>query len=160
MPAAMQIDQPVPDFSLPATGGRAFSLSQSLGQTLVLYFYPRDNTAGCSTEAAEFRDLHPAFRRAGAHVFGISRDDIASHEKFKARLRLPFDLLADSEEAACALFGVIRDKKLYGRPVRGIERSTFVIDAGGLLRREWRGVRAAGHAAEVLESIRSMKKAR
>jgi len=151
------LDQPVPDFALPATGNQTFSLSQARGTVLALYFYPKDNTPGCTTEAGEFRDLHAQFLRAGCAVYGISRDSMKSHEGFKARLKLPFELLSDTEEAACALFGVIRQKLLYGKPVRGIERSTFVIDADGVLRREWRGVKAPGHAAEVLEFVKSLQ---
>jgi peroxiredoxin Q/BCP len=122
------------------------------------YFYPKDNTPGCTTEAGEFRELHAQFRRAGCAVYGISRDSLKSHEGFKAKLTLPFELLSDADETACTLFGVIRQKVLYGKPVRGIERSTFVIDAEGVLRREWRGVKAPGHAAEVLEFVQSLKR--
>ncbi len=154
----MMVDQPVPDFALPATGNQTFSLSQARGGPLVLYFYPKDNTPGCTTEAGEFRDLHAQFRKAGCAVFGISRDSLRSHEGFKAKLKLPFELLSDAEEAACTLFGVIKQKMLYGKPVRGIERSTFLIDGDGVLRREWRGVKAPGHAAEVLESVNSLKR--
>ena len=151
-------DKPAPDFALPATGNQTFSLSQARGGPLVLYFYPKDNTPGCTTEAGEFRDLHAQFRKAGCAVYGISRDSLKSHEGFKAKLKLPFDLLSDAEETACVLFGVIKQKVLYGKPVRGIERSTFVIDGNGVLRREWRGVKAPGHAAEVLEFVKSLKR--
>ena len=154
----LMLDKPVPDFTLPATGNQTFSLSQARGTVLVLYFYPKDSTPGCTTEAGEFRDLHAQFRKAGCAVFGISRDSLKSHEVFKAKLKLPFELLSDTEETACALFGVIKQKVLYGKPVRGIERSTFLIDGGGVLRREWRGVKAPGHAAEVLESVKSIKR--
>ncbi len=156
MQSKMMVDHPVPDFALPATGNQTFTLSQAQGSTLVLYFYPKDNTPGCTTEAGEFRDLHAQFRKAGCAVHGISRDSIRSHEGFKAKLKLPFDLLSDAEETACALFGVIRQKVLYGKTVRGIERSTFVIDGQGVLRREWRGVKAPGHAAEVLAFVKSL----
>ncbi len=151
-------DKPAPDFALPATGNQTFSLSQARGAPVVLYFYPKDNTPGCTTEAGEFRDLHAQFRKAGCAVYGISRDSPKSHEGFKAKLKLPFDLLSDAEETACVLFGVIKQKVLYGKPVRGIERSTFVIDGNGVLRREWRGVKAPGHAAEVLEFVKSLKR--
>ncbi len=151
-------DKPAPDFALPATGNRTFSLSRARGASVVLYFYPKDNTPGCTTEAGEFRDLHAQFRKAGCAVFGISRDSLKSHEGFKAKLNLPFELLSDAGETACALFGVIKQKVLYGKPVRGIERSTFVIDGNGVLRREWRGVKAPGHAAEVLEFVKSLKR--
>ncbi len=157
MQAHMMVDQPAPDFALPATGNRTFSLSQARGGPLVLYFYPKDNTPGCTTEAGEFRDLHAQFRKAGCAVFGISRDSLKSHEGFKAKLNLPFELLSDADETACALFGVIKQKVLYGKPVRGIERSTFVIDGNGVLRREWRSVKAPGHAAEVLEFVKSLQ---
>lgn len=158
MPSEMKVDQPVPDLALPATGDRTFSLSEARGAPLVLYFYPKDNTPGCTTEAGEFRELHARFRRAGCAIYGVSRDSLKSHEGFKAKLKLPFDLLSDADEAACALFGVIKQKVLYGKPVRGVERSTFVIDAGGVLRREWRGIKAPGHAAEVLEFVQSLKR--
>ncbi len=154
----LMADQPVPDFALPATGNQTFTLSAARGATLVLYFYPKDNTPGCTVEAGEFRDLHAQFLRAGCAVFGISRDSLKSHEGFKAKLDLPFELLSDDGETACALFGVIRQKVLYGKPVRGIERSTFVIDGQGVLRQEWRGIKAPGHAAEVLEFVKTLKK--
>jgi len=157
MQAPMIVDCPVPDFTLPATGNQTFTLSQARGGNLVLYFYPKDSTPGCTTEAGEFRDLHAKFRKAGCAVCGISRDSIRSHENFKSKLNLPFELLSDDGETACALFGVIRQKVLYGKPVRGIERSTFVIDGGGVLRREWRAVKAPGHAAEVLEFVKSLQ---
>jgi peroxiredoxin Q/BCP len=153
----MTVDQPVPDFSLPATGQRGFSLAETRDTLLVLYFYPKDNTPGCTTEAQQFRDLHEQFRQADCTIYGISRDSIRSHEGFKAKLQLPFELLSDADETACALFAVIRQKILYGKPVRGIERSTFVIDARGVLRREWRAVKAPGHAAEVLEFIKDLQ---
>ena len=156
----MMLDQPVPDFSLPATGNQTFSLSGARGRMLVLYFYPKDNTPGCTTEAQQFRDLHAQFRKAGCEVIGISRDSIRSHEGFKSKLGLPFELLSDADETACALFGVIKQKVLYGKPVRGIERSSFALDAEGVLRREWRSVKAPGHAAEVLEFVKSMKTSR
>ena len=156
MQSLMIVDQPVTDFTLPATGNQTFILSQAQGSSLVLYFYPKDSTPGCTTEAGEFRDLHAQFRKAGCAVYGISRDSIRSHENFKAKLKLPFELLADTEEAACAVFGVIKQKVLYGKPVRSIERSTFVIDGGGVLRREWRGIKAPGHAAEVLAFVKTL----
>lgn len=149
-------DKTVKDFSLPSTGGGAFRLSAHRGRTLVLYFYPRDNTPGCSTEAAQFRDLHPRFERAGAAVYGISRDSLAAHERFKAKLGLPFELLADADEAVCRQFGVLKTKTLYGRKVRGIERSTFVIDASGRIAREWRAVKVPGHAKEVLDFVETL----
>lgn len=143
----------VPDFSLPATGGKAFSLSAQRGRACVIYFYPKDNTPGCTTEAGQFRDLHAEFARRGCDVFGVSRDSLKSHEGFKAKLGLPFDLLSDEDGTVCRMFGVIRTKKLYGREVQGIERSTFLVDAAGRVRREWRGLQADGHAAEVLQAV-------
>ena len=150
-PSAVGLE--VPDFSLPATGGQEFSLSAQRGQALVVYFYPKDNTPGCTTEAGQFRDLHAQFAKAGCRVVGVSRDSIRSHDGFKAKLGLPFDLLSDADETACRLFGVIKTKKLYGKEVQGIERSTFLIDARGTLRREWRALKADGHAAEVLKAV-------
>ena len=143
----------VPDFSLPATGGKAFRLQEQRGKPLVLYFYPKDNTPGCTTEAAQFRDLHAEFAKRGCALYGISRDSIKSHEGFKAKLGLPFELLSDADETACRLFDVIKTKNMYGKQVLGVERSTFVIDAAGVLRREWRGLKADGHAAEVLKAV-------
>lgn len=153
------IDHTVADFSLPATGGRTFTLSACQGSTVVLYFYPKDSTPGCTTEAQQFRDLHPQFVSAGAIVVGVSRDSLKSHENFKAKQELPFDLLADSEESLCASFSVIKMKSMYGKQVRGIERSTFVIDGKGVLRREWRGVKVAGHAQEVLDFVAQLRSA-
>lgn len=147
------IDQTVDDFSLPATGGRTFTLSACRGSVVVLYFYPKDSTPGCTTEAQQFRDLHARFAAAGAVVVGVSRDSIKSHENFKAKQDLPFDLLSDADELLCSRFAVIKQKSMYGKQVRGIERSTFVIDRNGVLRREWRGVKVAGHAQEVLDFI-------
>jgi peroxiredoxin Q/BCP len=149
-------DQLVADFTLPATGGTSISLSALRGQPVVLYFYPKDSTPGCTTEAQQFRDLHPEFTRLGATVLGVSRDSLKSHENFKARQSLPFELLSDTDEALCTQFAVIKLKKLYGKEVRGIERSTFVIDANGKLRREWRGIKVPGHAQEVLDYVRTL----
>jgi peroxiredoxin Q/BCP len=142
----------VPDFALPATGGKEFRLSAQRGRACVIYFYPKDNTPGCTTEAGQFRDLHAEFLKQGCELFGVSRDSIRSHEGFKAKLGLPFDLLSDEDGEVCRLFGVIKTKKLYGREVQGIERSTFLIDAAGVVRREWRALKAEGHAAEVLKA--------
>jgi peroxiredoxin Q/BCP len=149
-------DNTVKDFSLPSTGGGAFRLSEHRGKTLVLYFYPKDNTPGCTAEGADFRDLHRAFERAGAAVCGISRDSLASHERFKAKLALPFELLSDADATVAKQFGVLKTKNLYGRKVRGIERSTFVIDAEGRLARAWRGVKVPGHAREVLDFVKTL----
>jgi peroxiredoxin Q/BCP len=149
------VDQPVPDFTAAATGG-AFTLSSHNGHAVVLYFYPKDSTPGCTTEAMGFRDAHEQFAAAGAEIVGVSRDSIKSHENFKSKLGLPFTLVSDADEAMCALFGVIKMKKMYGKEVRGIERSTFLIDANGVLRSEWRGVKVAGHIDEVLASVKAL----
>ncbi|MGE5467111.1 MAG: peroxiredoxin [Ignavibacteria bacterium] len=146
----------VPDFSLPATGGKEFRLSQQRGRSCVVYFYPKDNTPGCTAEAGQFRDLFPEFAKRGCAVFGVSRDSLRSHEGFKAKLGLPFDLLSDEDGAACRLFDVIKTKKLYGREVQGIERSTFLIDGSGRVRREWRALKADGHAADVLAAVAAL----
>jgi peroxiredoxin Q/BCP len=150
-------DEPAPDFELPATGSRTFRLADAHGKPLVLYFYPKDNTPGCTTEGQQFRDLHDQFAKIGCLVFGISRDSLKSHESFKWKMSFPFDLLSDADEVACKLFDVIKMKNMYGKKVRGIERSTFVIDAAGVIRREWRGVKVPGHAQEVLEFVKTLK---
>ncbi len=149
------LDTPVSDFELPATGA-PFQLSAQQGKKVVLYFYPKDSTPGCTAEAQQFRDLHDEFLAAGCVIAGISRDSLRSHENFKAKQNLPFTLISDSDEVLCTRFAVIKEKKLYGKPVRGIERSTFVIDSAGVLRREWRGIKAPGHAQEVLDYIRTL----
>ncbi len=146
----------VPDFALPATGGQTFQLSALRGNPLVIYFYPKDNTPGCTTEAQQFRDLHAEFVKAGSSIWGISRDSLKSHENFKTKLGLPFQLICDADETACVLFDVIRMKNMYGKQVRGIERSTFLIDRQGRLVREWRGVKVDNHATEVLAVLRSL----
>jgi len=148
-------DRKIADFEAPSTGG-TFRLSAQAGKIVVLYFYPKDNTPGCTTEGAAFRDLHGEFRKAGAVVVGASRDTLASHEKFKSKMAFPFELIADPEEKVCGKFGVIKMKKMYGREVRGIERSTFVINRDGRLAREWRGVKVPGHVDEVLAFVRSL----
>ncbi|WP_322009162.1 peroxiredoxin [Paraburkholderia sp. J12] len=153
MPIA--VDQAVPDFTAPATGGD-FTLSSLAGSKVVLYFYPKDNTPGCTTEGLQFRDLYPKFKKAGAQIVGVSRDSVRSHENFKAKLELPFTLVSDADEALCTLFNVIKMKKMYGKEVRGIERSTFLIDAAGVLRREWRGIKVPGHVEEVLEAVQAL----
>lgn len=143
-----------PDFSLPATDGGTVSLSGLKGEKAVLYFYPKDNTPGCTTETAAFRDHHEAFRDAGYRIYGISRDSLKSHQNFKTKLDLPFELLSDADETACNAFGVMKLKNMYGKQVRGIERSTFVIDENGRIVREWRGVKVPGHVEAVLEYVR------
>jgi len=154
-PAPSAIGLRVPNFTVPATGGE-FTLSAQLGKPVVLYFYPKDNTPGCTTQAQQFRDLHPEFVKAGCVVVGISRDALKSHDSFKARLGLPFELISDIEGVLCRMFDVVKNKMLYGKKVLGIERSTFLIDADGVLRREWRSTRADGNAADVLAAVRKL----
>ena len=146
----------VKDFSLPSTGGGTFKLSDLRGKKLVVYFYPKDNTPGCTVEGSDFRDRYREFTRAGAEVVGISRDSLKSHEGFKAKMKFPFALLSDADELACTLFGVIKMKNMYGKKVRGIERSTFVLDGEGAIAREWRGVKVPGHVEEVLNFVKTL----
>ncbi len=155
----VQIDQPVPPFQAQATGGRTVTEKDLEERWTVLYFYPRDNTPGCTNEAKDFRDLYPQFQALGAEILGVSRDSLASHEKFKAKLELPFDLVSDPDETLCRMFDVIKEKNMYGKKVMGIERSTFLIDPQGVLRREWRKVKVASHAQEVLETLRQLAQA-
>jgi len=146
----------IADFSLPSTGNQTFILSGARGKHLVIYFYPKDDTPGCTTEAQQYRDLYPKFKKANCEVVGISRDSLKSHEKFKAKFTLPLALLSDADETVCELFGVIKLKNMYGKQVCGIERSTFVFDKDGILRREWRGLKADGHAQEVLDFVTTL----
>ncbi len=150
------LDTPVPDFALPATGGTSFRLADQAGRIVVIYFYPKDSTPGCTTEGQNFRDLHTQFAAADAVILGVSRDSLKSHENFKAKQSFPFELGSDADETVCNLFGVIKQKMMYGKQCRGIERSTFVIDRNGVLRREWRGVKVAGHAQEVLDFVKTL----
>ena len=145
----------VADFSAAMTSGQTFQLSGRPAKHTVLFFYPKDNTPGCTTENMAFRDLHEQFLAAGAEVVGINRDSLRSHEGFKAKLGLPFELISDADEAVCLQFGVMKMKQMYGKTVRGVERSTFVIDGSGRLVKEWRGVKVAGHVDEVLEFVKS-----
>ncbi len=153
------INKPVPEFEALATGGIRFTPHAYLGRAVVLYFYPKDNTPGCTTEAMQFRDSHQEFVNAGAVVFGVSRDNMASHDKFKQNLELPYELIADTEEKLCHMFGVVKNKIMYGKKVKGIERSTFLIDGDGILRAEWRGLKVVGHIDEVLAAVKTLKKA-
>jgi thioredoxin-dependent peroxiredoxin len=153
------VNKPLPEFEAVATAGVKFTPQSHLGHAVVLYFYPKDNTPGCTTEAMQFRDKHKDFQKAGAVVFGVSRDNLASHEKFKLALELPFELIADTEEKLCHMFGVVKNKIMYGKKVKGIERSTFLIDAAGIMRGEWRGIKVAGHVDEVLKAAKALKKA-
>lgn len=150
------LNQPVPNFTLPATSGKTFQLSDYLGKTLVIYFYPKDATPGCTTQGLQFRDAYTQFQQHNVEIFGISRDSLKSHESFKAKFSFPFELLADTEEVGCALFDVIKLKNMYGKQVRGIERSTFIVDKNGTLVKAWRGVKVEGHVAEVLSVIQSL----
>ena len=148
------LNQSFPDFELPSTSGQIFCLSEATsGKSLVIYFYPKDNTPGCTTEGQDFRDAYPDFIKTGCEVVGMSRDSIKSHEGFKSKMDFPFHLISDADETACKLFGVIKMKNMYGKQVRGIERSTFVFDRNGLLQRDWRGVKIPGHVQEVLDFV-------
>jgi thioredoxin-dependent peroxiredoxin len=149
------LNSPVPELSLPATSSLQFNSKDYLGKFLVLYFYPKDSTPGCTTQGMQFRDMHADFLAANTVVFGISRDTLKSHENFKAKYSFPFELISDSDEMACQAFDVIKMKNMYGKQVRGIERSTFLVNPQGIIVREWRGVKVDGHAAEVLASIQS-----
>ena len=152
------VNKALPDFDAPATGGIKFSPQAFSGKAIVLYFYPKDATPGCTTEAMQFRDKHKEFVKAGAVIFGVSRDNMSSHDKFKANLELPFDLIADTEEKLCHMFGVVKNKIMYGKKVKGIERSTFLIDPSGVLIAEWRGIKVAGHVDEVLTAVKELQK--
>ena len=146
----------IPDFDLPSTGDKSFKLSEHRGQNVVVYFYPKDNTSGCTLEGQEFRDLYQDFGKANTLVVGISRDSIKSHEGFKAAHSFPFELLSDGDETVCELFGVMKLKNMYGNKVRGVERSTFVFDVNGKIVKSWRGLKAPGHAAEVLAFVQTL----
>ena len=150
------LNHPVTDFELPATSGLTFKLSDYLGKTLVIYFYPKDSTPGCTTQGMQFRDFYSEFQAANAEIVGISRDSLKSHENFKAKFSFPFELLADTEELACGIFNVMKMKNMYGKQVRGVERSTFVIDKNGVLVQEWRGVKVEGHVPQVLDFVKTL----
>lgn len=150
-------NEPLPNFSLPATGNAVFTLYPILSKSLVIYFYPKDNTPGCTTEAQQFRDLYAEFKLAGSEVLGVSRDSIKSHESFKAKFELPFALLADTDEAVCQLFSVMKQKNMYGKQVRGIERSTFILNNQGVICKQWRGLKADGHARDVLSFVQTLQ---
>jgi peroxiredoxin Q/BCP len=145
-----------PDFTLPSTSGTPFGLAAQRGNPVVVYFYPKDDTPGCTTESMDFAAAHAEFQQLGCIVVGISRDSLASHDKFKCKLELPFELLSDTDEQVCERYGVMKLKNMYGKQVRGIERSTFVIDAEGNLRREWRGVKVPNHVQEVLGVVQTL----
>lgn len=150
------LNQTVTDFELPATSGKQFKLSDYAGKKLVIYFYPKDATPGCTTQGMQFRDYYADFQAANTEIVGVSRDSLKSHENFKAKFSFPFELLADVEELACGIFDVIKMKNMYGKQVRGIERSTFVINEKGVLVQAWRGVKVDGHVQQVLQFIQSI----
>jgi peroxiredoxin Q/BCP len=150
------VGKKVPAFSSLVTGGGSWKSSAAAGKNLVIYFYPRDNTPGCTKEGEAFRDLAPAFEKANTAILGVSPDSVASHEKFKAKFGFPFELLSDEEQQLCQLFDVYKEKSLYGRKFMGVERSTFLIDSSGVLRQEWRKVKVPGHAEAVLEAAKAL----
>ena len=152
------LNKSIPEFEALATSGVKFTPSAFAGKAVVLYFYPKDHTPGCTTESMQFRDKHKEFLKAGAVVFGVSRDNMTSHEKFRQNLELPFELIADTEEKLCHMFGVVKNKIMYGKKVKGIERSTFLMDASGVLRAEWRGIKVAGHVDDVLVAVKGLSK--
>jgi len=152
----VSIGKKVPQFSLPATGDQTFKLSELKGKNIVLYFYPKDSTPGCTLEGQDFRDNIRKFSTRNTRILGVSRDKLSSHEKFKQKQQFPFDLLSDEDEKLCNMFGVIKEKNMYGKKVMGIERSTFLIDEKGILRNEWRKVKVKGHVAEVLEAVKNL----
>ncbi|KFX67660.1 peroxiredoxin [Pseudomonas taeanensis MS-3] len=156
---AVTLDTPVADFQAQATSGQAVQLSALQGQQVVIYFYPKDSTPGCTTEGQGFRDQYPAFLAANTQIFGVSRDGLKSHENFKSKQAFPFELISDKDEALCQLFEVIKLKKLYGKEYLGVDRSTFLIDQHGVLRQEWRGVKVPGHVDAVLAAAQALNKA-
>lgn len=151
-----ELNKPVPNFTVQATSGTTLTLAELAGRKVVLYFYPKDNTPGCTTEGQAFRDLYPEFEKAGAVVYGVSKDSLRTHENFRQKQSFPFDLISDTDESVCRLFDVIRMKQMYGKQYEGIERSTFIIDAQGVLRHEWRKVKVPGHVEQVLEAVRAL----
>ena len=152
----ISLGKKVADFKLPATGGRNIRLSELYGKHVVIYFYPRDSTPGCTLEGQDFRDHMRKFQARNTIVLGVSRDSIKSHENFKAKQKFPFDLLSDADEKLCRQFDVIKEKNMYGKKVMGIERSTFLLDDQGVLRQEWRKVKVKGHVLEVLEAVKAL----
>ena len=152
----VELNKPVPDFSAQATGEQTVTPASLAGKTVVIYFYPKDNTPGCTTEGQDFRDAHAEFAAANTIIYGVSKDSLRTHANFKAKHEFPFELISDPDEALCRLFDVIKLKKLYGKEYEGIERSTFLIDAKGVLRQEWRKVKVPGHVAEVLAAVRTL----
>ncbi len=156
---AVVVNKPLPEFEAVATSNISLSNQSLIGETVVLYFYPKDNTPGCTTEAMRFRDKYKDFIKAGAIIYGVSRDNMKSHDDFKEKLELPFELISDNEEKMCHMFGVVKNKIMYGKKVKGIERSTFLVGADGILKQEWRGLKVPGHVEEVLKAVKALKKA-
>lgn len=154
----ISVGKPVPDIEVQATDDQKFILSDLRGKNVVLYFYPKDNTPGCTTEGQDFRDHYEEFRKLGTEIYGVSRDSLKSHDGFKSKQCFPFDLISDEDEKLCALFDVIKEKTLYGKKYLGIDRSTFIIDRQGVLRKEYRGVKVDGHVADVLAEVRKLPK--
>jgi peroxiredoxin Q/BCP len=152
----LEVGDKVPDLKLPASGGKEINLKDYKGRTLVVYFYPKDNTPGCTQEGQDFRDLYKDFQKAGADIVGVSKDSLRSHENFIEKFKFPFPLIADTEQELCDAFGVIVEKSMYGRKYTGIDRSTWVFDKKGVLKNVWRGVKVKGHAAEVLEAVQAL----
>lgn len=150
------LDTAIPNFSLPTTSGKTFTLAEQSGKLIVIYFYPKDSTPGCTTQGQQFRDLHEQYAAVNCLILGVSRDSLKSHENFKNKQDFPFELGSDADETVCNLFAVMKLKNMYGKQVRGVERSTFVIDRSGVLRREWRGVKVPGHAQEVLDYVKTL----
>ena len=155
---AIVVNKLIPEFDANATSGVKVSNTSHLGKIVILYFYPKDNTPGCTTEAMQFREKYKEFTKAGATVFGVSRDNMRSHDEFKLKLELQFELIADTEEKMCHMFGVVKNKIMYGKKVKGIERSTFLIGADGTLKGEWRGLKVPGHVDDVLKAVKDLKK--
>lgn len=153
---SVELNKPVPDFEAPATGDQFIRLDDLKGRNVVIYFYPKDNTPGCTTEGQDFRDRMQAFEELDTEIIGVSRDGLKAHENFRTKHEFPFHLISDKDEALCRLFDVIKLKKLYGKEYMGIDRSTFLIDKKGVLKAEWRGVKVKGHADEVLEAVKAL----
>lgn len=156
MPAKLDIGKKVPAFSRPSSSGKSWKSADAKGKKLVVYFYPKDNTSGCTKEGEAFRDLYPAFKKAGVQIVGVSPDSVASHQKFGEKFSFPFELLADEDRSVCTLFDVYKEKSMYGRKFMGVERSTFLIDADGVLQQQWRKVKVPGHAEAVLAAAKAL----
>ncbi len=156
---AVVVNKPLPEFEAVATSNISLSNRSLIGETVVLYFYPKDNTPGCTTEAMQFRDKYKDFIKAGAIIYGVSRDNMKSHDDFKEKLELPFELISDNEEKMCHMFGVVKNKIMYGKKVKGIERSTFLVGPDGQLKAEWRGLKVPGHVEDVLKAVKELNKA-